>query len=1039
MAEDMKAQVTVSIEDKLSQPLKDMVKVVELMDKSVRTMGDQFGSLADTLLNAAGEFTALLTPIQDAEDSVSALGDTMHGLRIHIKDVEDRLKASETAYGKAERRIDKLEAQIAELSAAMQNLTESHEQANNRVQELTEQMEDMRQEQERVAEAAREAEEAEKSFQARLEKLKAVGEKLSGFGGAMQSAGAAMQRAGIGLMVPMVAGAGFAAFSLRQYAGLEQATAGLKNTFAAGQNADAQMKKILQLAEELGVSLPGSTEDMLRMITVLRQQGVAMEKILGGIAKAAANFATVFGVSFEEAATLMPKFTEAMGIADDKATELVDILQRLQGASGLTTQDLYYTFANAGTALQTFGIQGEESAKGIAAVFGILAKSSVEGATAGTAIRAALTNMAKLDPKATRKLVSDVTNGQHAFSFNLFDKKGKFIGIQNMIREFSTKMSQLTDQQQMVIANKLLGEEGAKAVMPLIKAGMKGYNEMLAEMDKQRSTQQKVDEIMGTIQMKAESLAGTWDTVVKKVGAQVAGMIDVKGILDSVNGLLASINTWIDDNPQSVERIKKQLHVITDLGDYIVEQIKLITKWISDKKNGQQIEDLLTKMFSLPSMLDDMLTKVKQIGKWISGHPKIVGNVLKFMAVLVGMAAPLGGIIITIGTGLVTIGTILGGMGGLVSGIATIVGIVSEASLPLLAAALAAIPVALMAAAEAAAVFALMSKLIYNHWEDIKAFAEGFAKGFASKFGDIQAAAERVKIAFAPVLDMILQALDWLFGTSTADSKAGNMVNGYNMGETFGRIVELILRAIEYAGRLAQVVLPILGAVFKFVYEIGKTAINHIIDFIKRINRANKMIFNVGSSVVEYMLKPLEGVTEKAKEFLGLLRRISLMRSGGKDQKAAAKSEAPESLLSDAKNKGAHPLNKAKAAKQQDIFDLQKSIEDSRKEMQAILNKPLAATGSQQAEIEKLLAKYSPKEGVALPSVRDLNQKNFLQPATNTVNNTDYSKTSFVINVTTTLADPVQVAKIVEKKIQQLMHERDRTKFAAAAPASVKA
>ena len=111
--------------------------------------------------------------------------------------------------------------------------------------------------------------------------------------------------------------------------------------------------------------------------------------------------------------------------------------------------------------------------------------------------------------------------------------------------------------------------------------------------------------------------------------------------------------------------------------------------------------------------------------------------------------------------------------------------------------------------------FTIVLELIKRYWKDIKAFFVGFADGFVGKLGDIGAAMERVKIAFEPVLDMISQAIDWLLGKPSEDPAVNSLANGYAMGDTFGRFLELVLEIIENVGYLAKAFLDMFADIGK--------------------------------------------------------------------------------------------------------------------------------------------------------------------------------------------------------------------------------
>ena len=267
------------------------------------------------------------------------------------------------------------------------------------------------------------------------------------------------------LVAAGAAGAAGIAVTVAAFADLEEAQNRLKtNLMDSTGKVGSEFEKLNKLAEKLGTDLPGSTKDMVEMFNALREQGVQTNMILGGYGEAAAKFATVMKVPFAEAATHVAKFSESMGIADKDATEFMDTIQRLKGASGVETGDLAYTFKYAGGALKLLNLQGIEAAKSFSTVVGVLAGAGIEGSTAGTNMAAALGRMAeighRLDRGQVKKMVGPILD-KYKIDLQFFDGDGKFKGLREMVGELE-KMKSLNPQEQIIVLKKLFGDEAAQ-------------------------------------------------------------------------------------------------------------------------------------------------------------------------------------------------------------------------------------------------------------------------------------------------------------------------------------------------------------------------------------------------------------------------------------------------------------------------------------------------------------------------------------------------------------------------------------------------
>lgn len=364
------------------------------------------------------------------------------------------------------------------------------------------------------------------------------------------------------------AGAVGIAGTIAQYATLEEAQNRLKTNLmnSAGQ-VGPEFEKMNKLAEKLGVELPGSTKDMIEMFTALREQGVQTNMILGGYGEAAAKFATVMKIPFAEAATHVAKFSESMGIADKDAVTFMDTLQRLKASSGVETGDLAYTFKYAGGALKLLNLQGIEAAKSFSTVIGVLANAGIEGSTAGTNMAQALSRMAemghRLDKKAIQKLVGPIL-GKYDIKMNFFDQNGNFKGLREMTQELE-KLKALNPQEQIIVLKKLFGDEAARPLAVLMKAGVEGYDAMAKRMADQADMQQKIKAIMSGTKMQWETMTGTISNLVANLGGVFAKLINLPAVLGFMNDIFGKMSDWVLANPKTAAVLGGVVAAVTSL------------------------------------------------------------------------------------------------------------------------------------------------------------------------------------------------------------------------------------------------------------------------------------------------------------------------------------------------------------------------------------------------------------------------------------------------------------------------------------------
>jgi len=573
MAGDLNTKVTISLVDELSGKLDKINTALENVKSTCAPLESAFKDITAAANPLGVGFESIRKAVLTLAKKLPAVNKAAE----RTNKVFQKLKTTTPALGKSFEELNKALAKVEPkigssasllliLAKAALKVHRASEKMSSGVNNLNTNLGTLHPNLQQAADNADRLSSVFNHAQDSVEKMKKpfgdLSDALSEVGGHLTTMGAALTG-----VVGTVAGG--AAYPVKAAMELDTSKAALANTLTgnATQSA-AQMRELQKKAQSLGVALPGSTKDMMEMFTELRQQGVSVKTILGGLGEATAQFATLCGRDFQSSAIMVAKFAESLGISADKASEVVDVLQRVKGATGLTEDQLFETFKYVAPSLQSLKIVGQgkkDAPKEVAAIIGMLSKSGIEASMAGTGMAQALQRMSSVEKVLYskkfgkyRKIMRD-----QGITLDFFDAKGSFKGLDNMVKQLD-KLKAFNDQDQLNVVSMLFGDVGGRAMQAIIQRGHKGFTEVTQEMGAQKSMQEKISTIMNTTAMKWETFGGQTETAVQLIGTKLTEHFKLPSLLDKVCDKLDEINAWIDD-PKNADKIDGYIEKATKI------------------------------------------------------------------------------------------------------------------------------------------------------------------------------------------------------------------------------------------------------------------------------------------------------------------------------------------------------------------------------------------------------------------------------------------------------------------------------------------
>ncbi len=399
---------------------------------------------------------------------------------------------------------------------------------------------------------------------AAIDNVRARQEKLNHALAAHQRAKQHRQELGASMRETAAQGAALAApliGSVKAFMEQEFAATNMKVAYMeAGGKVAKEFGDIKKQALELGDALPGTTADFMNLGRVLKEQGMSASVVAGGALKAAASMNVLLDMPQEFGGEFIAKMMEARGIEDKDLMKAADLSQRARFGFGMKPADMLDSMKYDAATANILGIKGLDNTEKLLAVQGMGAQVGLEGASFGTNFSMFMQRMAK-----GPKMLADAKKGMKAearaivddlgITFEFFDKKGNFKGIDAMVKELEKldqiKKSKYGQEGALLVADQLFGAEAGRPAMIIAEKGYKGYQKNIQIMREQADLQTRLAEKSATLQNAWESLTGTATNFAASIG-EIFGPELRQGFTAMNQFIGGPMSKWVQANKENI-------------------------------------------------------------------------------------------------------------------------------------------------------------------------------------------------------------------------------------------------------------------------------------------------------------------------------------------------------------------------------------------------------------------------------------------------------------------------------------------------------
>jgi TP901 family phage tail tape measure protein len=280
------------------------------------------------------------------------------------------------------------------------------------------------------------------------------------------------------------------------------------------------------------------------MLAVLKQGGLDVKNVLEGTGEAVAGLAIITHQQPKALAEPFAQYVQLFDLKGKETTKLADVLARLRFATGLTPQELIegakFFQTRAGMPLGLTGLQGAEQSGRLLAT---LRSRGLEGGIGGRELGGFTVGLTFNSKEQQKKLAE--LKAKHGITLEFFDSKGGFKGFENVFAQME-KLRNLSTEQRLEFGEKLFGKEGMGIASIMMKAGVQGWNEINARIDKTAGSQEMLNQVTQTYNNKMESLLGTIDNL--KATAFTPMLDTLKPVVDLTNTAVGGMQEFAKDH-----------------------------------------------------------------------------------------------------------------------------------------------------------------------------------------------------------------------------------------------------------------------------------------------------------------------------------------------------------------------------------------------------------------------------------------------------------------------------------------------------------
>lgn len=384
---------------------------------------------------------------------------------------------------------------------------------------------------------------------------------------------------------------------------------GMSEVQAISRASASDMELLREKAKEMGAETKFSATESAAAFKYMAQAGWNTEDMLNGIS-GVMSLAAASGEDLALTADIVTDSLTAFGLEAKDAAHFSDVLAMTANATNTDVANLGYTFKYVAPVAGALGYSIEDMSVAI----GLMANSGIKAETAGTALRAILTNLAK----PTKQM----TSYMEELGISLTDTQGNVKPFNEVMIDLRKRFNGLTEAQKAEYAAGIAGKEAMSGLLAIVNASDEDFAALTKQINNCNGAAEEAAKIM------QDNLKGSVE--------QLGGALETLGI-EFYESVDAPIRTIVDSATSMVEQLTKAFKegglsgLVSELGTVFSEvatqaansapkmidaAMSMITSFLDGiDDNANRIADAAVKIGeSLISGISQIIPRVAEVG-----------------------------------------------------------------------------------------------------------------------------------------------------------------------------------------------------------------------------------------------------------------------------------------------------------------------------------------------------------------------------------------------------------------------------------------
>lgn len=549
---EKKVNVTFALQNtQFNKNINEMNRQIRLCEQQVKTAGQQMLAFGQKAQGLAEKQRALATAIKSAETNINNYKNRISGLQSTMEkniskteELKSKKQALSKEYKDSAKSLGEEDEKTKQLKKQLEEVTRQYEEYNNRVKSNAESI--------NKSTTAMESQKAKlESLKAQFQqvnkellensnnllnwsaKLKSASDKLTSFGQGTDKLGSTLLK----LSAPLLA---FSAYAIKSGVDFQASMSKVKGV--SGESSE-QIQKLSDRAKELGKDIKGaSAKEVADSYSYLAVSGQKSKQMLESI-EPNVKASIAFGQDMATSTSQVVDSMGALGLKAKETQEYLDVLTKTQNNSNTTADQLEQAYIGCGNTLHQFNVPLKESST----ILGIMANQGLKGSEAGNSMNSIFVNLLGTTKKTS--------NAMKILGVDVFDSKGKFVGLEESLSRIKNGMKGMTEEQKSTLEAALGGKTQLSALQAMLNATGDSYTSLNGKVNNCSGSLEKMYKTM------TNNTKGSWTEL--KDEAESVGLKLADDLLPVCDDLIAKVKEilewWENLSPASRQ-------IITDLG-----------------------------------------------------------------------------------------------------------------------------------------------------------------------------------------------------------------------------------------------------------------------------------------------------------------------------------------------------------------------------------------------------------------------------------------------------------------------------------------